>query len=95
VKIITKKETIEGYYNGVHRGTGAINIRTHDSEPSFGKNGIKEGVGVKTALTLEKYTVDYFGNRFRVMKEIRNGVADTDDSESDEANPCTGADSPS
>lgn len=87
VKITTKKEVIEGYYNGTHRGTGSINIRTHDSDPAFGKAGIKEGIGVKTALSLEKYTVDYFGNRFKIDKETRNGVAHSDDSESGEAEP--------
>ncbi len=78
VKIVTKKKTIEGYYNGAHRGTAAITLRAHDSDPNFGKDGIRGGIGVKTALTFEKYTVDYFGNKFKVNKEKRCGVADSD-----------------
>jgi CRISPR-associated endonuclease Csn1 len=85
VEITLKKETIAGYYAGTHRGTGAVSIRTHDRDPSFGKDGLKEGIGVKTALSLEKYAVDYFGNLTRIEKEVRRGMADTDDSESDEA----------
>ncbi len=87
VKVVTKKETIEGYYNGAHRAIGSITIRAHDSDPSFGKDGLREGIGVKTALAFEKYTVDYFGNKTRVEKETRRGVADIDDPEPGEADP--------
>ncbi len=81
--IKTKKEIIEGYYAGTHRGTGNVNIRAHDNDPSFGKDGTKEGIGVKTALSLKKYAVDYFGNKTLINKEVRCGVAHSDDSESD------------
>jgi CRISPR-associated endonuclease Csn1 len=87
VYIKSKKEEICGYYNGTHRGTGAINIRTHDSDPNFGKSGVKEGIGVKTLLVFEKYSVDYFGNKHRIKKEVRLGVAHGDDSESGETEP--------
>lgn len=85
VIVTTKKEVIKGYFNGAHRGTGNLNIRTHDSDPSFGKNGIKEGIGVKTALNLEKFTVDYFGRINKIEKEKRLGVADSNDSESSDS----------
>lgn len=75
VHIKSKKEEFIGYYNGTHRGTGNINIRTHDSDPSFGKNGIKEGIGAKTLLIFDKYTVDYFGRKHKIKKEKRIGVA--------------------
>lgn len=81
VKVTLKKETVFGYYAGTHRGTGCINIRVHDNDPSFGKNGTQEGIGVKTALSFEKYSVDYFGNIRKVEREVRRGVADLDDSE--------------
>lgn len=87
VRIKSKKEDITGYYAGTHRGTGAINIRTHDNDPAFGKDGIKEGIGVKTLLAFEKYSVDYFGNKRRIKRELRLGVANSDDSESGEAEP--------
>lgn len=83
----TKKEIIEGYYVGTHRGTGNINIRTHDNDPGFGKGGTKEGLGVKTLLAFEKYAVDYFGNKHLVGKEQRLGLAHSDDPESGEAEP--------
>lgn len=81
VRIKSKKEEIIGYYVGTHRGTGNINIRTHDSDPSFGKAGVLEGIGVKTLLAFEKYSVDYFGNKHRIEKEQRLGLAQCDDSE--------------
>lgn len=90
VFIRSKKEEILGYYVGTHRGTGCINIRAHDSDPSFGKDGVKEGLGVKTLLAFHKYSVDYFGDKHRIEKERRLGVAHGDDSEPGEAEPFTG-----
>jgi CRISPR-associated endonuclease Csn1 len=75
VKIKTKKEEIEGYYIGVHRGTGSINLRTHDNSKEI-------SAGIKSSLSFEKYTVDYFGNKSRVKREKSRGVAQCDDSES-------------
>ncbi len=87
VRIVTKKETIEGYYAGTHRGTGNINVKTHDNDPSFGKAGVKEGIGVKTALAFEKYSVNIFGDKRRIEKEQRRGLAECDDPESSETDP--------
>ncbi len=75
VRIKSKKEEVEGYYFGTHRGTGNINIRAHDRDPSFGKGGDKEGLGVKTLLLFEKYTVNYFGEKHKVKGEKRLGLA--------------------
>lgn len=87
VRIKSKKEDFIGYYVGAHRGTGNINIRAHDNDPDFGKDGVKEGIGVKTLLAFEKYSVDYFGNKYRILREQRLGVAHGDDSESGETEP--------
>jgi CRISPR-associated endonuclease Csn1 len=84
VKIKSKKEEYFAYYNSTHRGTGNINIRTHDSDPSFGKDGMSS-TGVKTLLSFEKYVVDYFGNKSKVTKEKRIGVAQHIDTEPSEA----------
>lgn len=84
VRIVTKKEETEGYYAGTHRGTGAVSVKAHDNDPSFGKNGTKEGIGIKSALAFEKYSVDYFGYKHRIYKEQRLGVAQCDDTESGE-----------
>lgn len=87
VFIKNKKEEFWGYYVGTHRGTGNINIRAHDNAPSFGKEGVKEGIGVKTLLAFHKYSVDYFGDKHRIEKEHRLGVAHSDDPESGETEP--------
>lgn len=87
IRVLNKKEDILGYYVGADRSTGAVSMRTHDSDPSFGKEGIMRGIGVKTLLAFEKYAVDYFGNYHRILKEQRLGVAHGDDSESGEIEP--------
>ena len=64
-----------GYYVGTDRSTASIILKAHDSDPSFGKNGLMRGIGVKTLLAFTKYTVDYFGTKTRIKKEKRIGVA--------------------
>ncbi len=76
-----KKQTIEGYYAGFDRATGAISIRAHDSDPSFGKEGMKTGLGVKLLQDFQKYSVDFFGNKTRIELEKRLGLADDSDPE--------------
>ena len=90
VHVKSKKEEYFAYYVGTHRGTGSINIRTHDRDASFGKDG-DSSTGVKTLLSFEKYSVDYFGNKNRIKKEKRLGVAQCDDSKSSKDKPETGA----
>lgn len=65
IKIVTKKATIFGYFASCHRGTGNLNIRIHDLAKNIGKDGTIEGIGVKTALSLEKYQVDELGKNIR------------------------------
>lgn len=64
----------EGYFAGLNRSTGAIDIWTHDRNPSTVKNGLYEGNGMKTALAIEKYHVDLLGNLHRVHAEVRQPV---------------------
>ncbi|HEY0722376.1 MAG TPA: type II CRISPR RNA-guided endonuclease Cas9, partial [Gammaproteobacteria bacterium] len=65
------KEPIEGYFAMVHRGTGNVNIWTHDRKQSVGKNGQIEGIGIKTALSVEKFHVDFLGRLYKVQQEVR------------------------
>lgn len=65
------KPTIVGYYNSCHRGTAALNIWSHDRNKSVGKDGIIEGIGVKMALSLEKFNVDVLGNIYQSPKVAR------------------------
>jgi CRISPR-associated endonuclease Csn1 len=69
------KPDIEGYYGGCDRSTGAINLWTHDRNNAIGKAGLIRGIGVKTALLVEKFHVDVLGQRYPAKKEIRHGLA--------------------
>lgn len=64
-----------GYYSSCHRGTGSLNLWAHDRNQAVGKAGMIEGVGVKTALTIEKFHVDVLGNVFPAPQEQRHGLA--------------------
>lgn len=75
VRVTMKKETREGYYASTHRGTGCINLWAHDRNLSVGKAGSIEGVGVKTALSIEKFNVDVLGNRYPAPPEKRRDLA--------------------
>lgn len=68
VEVVTKKGRIFGYYVSCHRGTGNINIRIHDADKSVGKDGTLEGIGVKTALSFQKYQTDPLGKDIRPCK---------------------------
>jgi CRISPR-associated endonuclease Csn1 len=65
-------EILEGYFQGLHRGTGAINLFDHNN-PKVGS----QSIGAKTLLTITKHNVDRFGNKSVVRKEVRtwHGVA--------------------
>ena len=69
------KEPILGYYASCHRGTGNLNIWTHDRNANTGKDGMIEGIGVKTALSIEKFHVDVLGNIYPAAPEKRLGLA--------------------
>jgi CRISPR-associated endonuclease Csn1 len=76
VKVQQKgKPAILGYYSSCHRGTGNINLWAHDRNLSIGKDGSIEGIGVKTALSLEKFNVDVLGNRYPAPPEQRRDLA--------------------
>lgn len=72
VKVSFKnKPTQEGYFAGLDRGTAAISIWTHDRNPSASKEGLIRGIGIKIALSVEKYHVDMLGNLYAVKQEVR------------------------
>ena len=72
VKISFKKDApVEGYYAGFDRTTGAINVWAHDRNKSVGKDGLMRGIGIKTALSVEKFHVDMLGNLYPARNEIR------------------------
>lgn len=69
------KAPILGYYASCHRGTGNINVWSHDRSQHVGKDGQIEGIGVKTALSIEKFNVDVLGNLYPAPPEQRRDVA--------------------
>lgn len=67
---ITKSngEFIEGYFRGLHRGTGAANVSTHWT---LEKDGASDGIGIKTLTDFKKFTIDRLGRKFEVSREVR------------------------
>jgi CRISPR-associated endonuclease Csn1 len=67
---ITKSNgvVIEGYFRGLHRGTGAANVSKHWT---LEKNGASDGIGIKTLADFKKFTVDRLGRKFEVSREVR------------------------
>ena len=75
VKVTLKGEIRSGYYAGSDRSTGLINLWAHDRNKQVGKEGLIRGIGVKTALALDKFNVDILGNLYPAPKEERRGLA--------------------
>lgn len=69
------KAPILGYYASCHRGTGNLNIWAQDRNQQIAKDGQFEGIGVKTALSLDKFHVDTLGNIYPAPPETRRGLA--------------------
>jgi len=70
IKVTLKDQPLkEGYFSGLDRSTGAISIWAHDRNSSVGKDGLMRGIGIKTALSLEKCHVDILGSLHRVHQE--------------------------
>jgi CRISPR-associated endonuclease Csn1 len=64
-----------GYYSGCDRATGAVNLWAHDRALNVGKDGLIRGIGVKTALAVEKFNVDLLGHFYPAPQEQRRGLA--------------------
>jgi CRISPR-associated endonuclease Csn1 len=75
VRVTLKKEAPSGYYAGCDRSTGAINLWAHDRNQQVGKDGLIRGIGVKTALNVEKINVDVLGNLYPAPPEQRRDLA--------------------
>lgn len=64
-----------GYYAGCDRNAGAVNLWAHDRNGSVGKDGLIRGIGVKTAVKVEKLHVDILGRIYPAPPEKRRGLA--------------------
>lgn len=71
LEITLRDKTIEGYFSGLDRFTASVKVWTHDRNQSVGEKGLLRGIGIKTALSLKKYHVDFLGNLYWVEKEMR------------------------
>lgn len=75
VDIHLRKERFRGYYAGCDRSTGAFSLWTHDRNIAIGKDGLIRGIGVKTAVKVEKLHVDILGRIYPAPPEKRRGLA--------------------
>lgn len=73
-----KQEPKEGYYAGLDRATGAIALWSHDRNQAVGKDGLMRGIGIKTALSVEKFHVDFLGRLYKVHQEERKPLKGRD-----------------
>jgi CRISPR-associated endonuclease Csn1 len=66
-------QVLEGFFQGMDRLTGAISLGNNKNPRLFAddQGNSMRGIGAKTLLTINKYNVDRFGNRFKVEKEVR------------------------
>ena len=64
IQVQLKKDSFFGYFIGLDRATGQISLRHHDLDKSKGKDGIYR-IGVKTALSFQKYQIDELGKEIR------------------------------
>jgi CRISPR-associated endonuclease Csn1 len=53
------------------RATGAVSLWAHDRNQAVGKDGLIRGIGIKTALSVEKFHVDMLGRLYPVKQETR------------------------
>lgn len=75
IRVALRNNSYLGYFASCHRGTGAFNIWMHDRSRTTGKNGAIEGIGIKTALALDKFHVDILGYFYPIAPEQRHGLA--------------------
>ncbi len=75
LRVTQKGATFLGYFTGCDRGSGNVSLWAHDRAEKVGKDGLIRGIGVKTALSVEKLEVDVLGNTYSSRSEPRRGLA--------------------
>jgi len=75
IRITQKQGVFMGYYAGCDRGSGNVSLWAHDRSHEVGKDGLIRGIGVKTALNVEKFNVDVLGNLYPAPPEQRRDLA--------------------
>ena len=74
-RIQLKSQSLLGYYASTNRSTAAMNLWAHDRNIAVGKDGLFQSIGVKTALSVEKFNVDVLGHIYPAPPEVRRGLA--------------------
>lgn len=74
IHIKLKSESYWGYFSGCDRATGALGLWAQDRNKLVGKDGLNR-IGVKMALSIEKFNVDVLGNRYLAPPEQRRDLA--------------------
>ena len=72
---LKNKPAIKGYYTGCDRSTGLVHLWVHDRNQAIGKAGLIRGVGIKTAINVERYNVDVLGNTYKVSGVMKRELA--------------------
>lgn len=75
LRVRLKSATVAGYFAGCDRSTGAFSLWSHDRALTVGRDGLFRGVGVKTALSVDKFNVDILGHIYPAPAEPRRGLA--------------------
>jgi CRISPR-associated endonuclease Csn1 len=75
IRVTQKQGQFDGYYAGCDRASGSVNFWAHDRNEQVGKDGLIRGIGVKTALNVEKFNVDVLGNIYPATPEKRGDLA--------------------
>jgi CRISPR-associated endonuclease Csn1 len=75
VRISLKGIAHFGYFAGCDRANGSVSLWSHDRNRFAGRDGLIRGIGVKTALSVEKFDVDVLGNVFPAPSTGRRDLA--------------------
>jgi CRISPR-associated endonuclease Csn1 len=76
VRVVQKGgREVLGYFSSCDRNNGTIDLWSHDRAASVGKGGLYHHVGVRTAVSVQRYCVDVLGTCFRSYTEVRRGLA--------------------
>lgn len=70
--ISSKGEIFEGYYRGMNRSVGAIQLSSHSNS-----SDVVQGIGARTLIDFKKFSVDRFGRTHEVDRELRTWRGET------------------
>ena len=71
IRLKFKDRDYFGYFAGLDRSGGSINILVHDRSTETVKDGLIRGIGVRRALEFSKMAVDVLGNIYTLPQEPR------------------------